>query len=98
MKDKALTITSSSLGRRLFGLLFCALFGAGCATVPQARVISPESPATSPAVSEINTALVSAALQTPASSADYRLGAEDLLEVTIFNIPEGRGWPLTPKD
>jgi polysaccharide export outer membrane protein len=45
-------------------------------------------------VSTVNTALASAALQTPASSADYRLGAEDLLEITIFNIPEGGAGPI----
>jgi polysaccharide biosynthesis/export protein len=89
MKNTALTIPSGSPGRRLLGLLVCALFGAGCATGSQTRVILPQSPAASPAVSEINTALSSAALQTSTASADYRLGAEDLLEIIIFNVPEG---------
>jgi protein involved in polysaccharide export with SLBB domain len=39
-------------------------------------------------VAEINNTLASAALQTPASPADYRLGPEDLLQITLFNMPE----------
>jgi polysaccharide export outer membrane protein len=80
--------------RRLLGLICCAIFGAGCATVLQTRVRLPESPATSPAVSAINTALASVTPSTSASSADYRLGAEDLLEITVFNVPEGGAGPL----
>jgi hypothetical protein len=45
MKDTALTIRSSSKGRRLLGLLICVLFGAGCAGPPQGRVALPESAA-----------------------------------------------------
>jgi polysaccharide export outer membrane protein len=48
-----------------------------------------ETAASSPAVEHINSALASAALQIPAGSADYRLGAEDVLQITLFNIPEG---------
>lgn len=89
MQENRLSIPSSSMRHKPLGLLFCFLFSAGCATVPQTRTALPESPAPSPTVSAINTALASAAPQTPAPSADYRLGAEDLLEITIFNIPEG---------
>jgi polysaccharide biosynthesis/export protein len=89
MQENPLPILPSSMRRRLLGLSLCALCGAGCATVPQARVVLPDNATPSPAVSAINTALASAAVQTPTSSADYRLGAEDLLEITIFNIPEG---------
>jgi polysaccharide biosynthesis/export protein len=89
MKANTLIRLSHAFGGKLLGLLGCALFGAGCAGAPQARVVLPESPAVPPAVSQINSALTSAALQTPAASTDYRLGAEDLLEVTIFNIPDG---------
>jgi polysaccharide export outer membrane protein len=94
MQENPLSIPRRSVRRRLLGLLFCALFGAGCATVPQTRVRLPESPATSPAVSAINTALASVTPSTSTSSADYRLGAEDLLEITIFNIPEGGVGPI----
>jgi polysaccharide export outer membrane protein len=89
MKDTALTIPFSSQGRRLLGLFICALFGAGCAAPLQGRVALPDSSATSPDMTKINTALAAAAVQTSTSSADYRVGPEDLLEITIFNIPEG---------
>jgi polysaccharide export outer membrane protein len=72
----------------LLALAMGALLGAGCAPGPYNHVSPPESPATSPAVAEINSALASASLQTPASSADYRLGPEDLVQITLFNMPE----------
>jgi polysaccharide export outer membrane protein len=37
-------------------------------------------------LTEVNSALAAAALRTPASTADYRLGPEDLLEIVLFNI------------
>jgi polysaccharide biosynthesis/export protein len=42
-------------------------------------------------VTQINSALASAAVDGSTSSADYRLGAEDLLEITIFNVESGTG-------
>jgi polysaccharide biosynthesis/export protein len=42
-------------------------------------------------MTQINTALTSAALQSPSSSADYRLGPEDLLEITLYNVESGAG-------
>lgn len=40
-------------------------------------------------VTQVNSALATAsALQASGSTADYRLGAEDLLEITLFNIPD----------
>jgi polysaccharide export outer membrane protein len=89
MQENPLGSSPSFIGWRLLGLFFCTLLGAGCAGPPRGQVMLPESPATSSTVSEINTALASAVLQTPTSSADYRLGPEDLLEITIYNIPEG---------
>jgi polysaccharide export outer membrane protein len=94
MQQYLLSIIPRSMSRRLLGLLACALFGSGCATAPQTRVVLPDSAPSSPAVSAINSALASAALQTADVSADYRLGAEDLLEITIFNIPEGGEGPI----
>jgi polysaccharide export outer membrane protein len=72
----------------LLALAMGALLGAGCAAVPHSRVTPPDSAVTNPAVAEINNTLASAALQTPTSSADYRLGPEDLLQITLFNMPE----------
>lgn len=56
--------------------------GSGCAVTPQGRSTLPQNAATSPGVTQINSALVVASLQSPASKTDYRLGAEDLLEIT----------------
>ena len=79
-------------------LLMLALggFGAGCAVTPQGRSPLPQSTATSPMVTHINSALVAASLQAPASKTDYRLGAEDLLEITLFNVPDA-GAKATPR-
>jgi polysaccharide export outer membrane protein len=74
--------------RKLVGLSMCVLIGAGCAAPPQSRTISPETVTTSPAIEHINSALASAALQTPAAAADYSLGPEDVLQITLFNVPE----------
>ncbi|MGH8068885.1 MAG: polysaccharide biosynthesis/export family protein [Candidatus Entotheonellia bacterium] len=73
----------------LLALTAWALLGAGCGTVPQSQVVLPQSAGTSPMITEINNALTAAALQTPAASPDYRLGPEDLLQITLFNIPQG---------
>jgi polysaccharide export outer membrane protein len=74
--------------RSILALSVWTLLGAGCATAPQGRALPPGSAATSPAVAEINNALT-AASQTPASATDYRLGPEDFIEITLFNVPEG---------
>ena len=75
---------------RLLALTIMALLGSGCATVPQGPVVLPATtPNSSPAITEINNALTAAALQTPAGSPDYRVGPEDLLQITLFNIPAG---------
>ncbi|HKY08340.1 MAG TPA: polysaccharide biosynthesis/export family protein [Candidatus Binatia bacterium] len=64
----------------------------GCGSVPQ-----PKAPAQAPsamagdstaAVNEINKALSLSSAQSSGSPLDYRIGPEDLLQVTIFNIPE----------
>lgn len=75
--------------RMLLGLSLCGIVGAGCAAAPQVRTIAPEKVSGSPTVEHINSALASAALQTPATASDYRLGPEDVLQITLFNIPEG---------
>jgi polysaccharide export outer membrane protein len=40
-------------------------------------------------VAEINRSLTAAALQTAAPTDDYRIGPEDILQITLFNIPAG---------
>jgi polysaccharide export outer membrane protein len=60
-----------------------------CGTVPADKRVIP-SPATlfAPSTADINHALAIMATQTPTSSSDYRIGSEDLLQVTFFNVPE----------
>jgi polysaccharide export outer membrane protein len=49
--------------------------------------------------SEINKALATLALPTASTTADYRVGPEDLLEITLFNVPEALSTErqLTPR-
>ncbi|HEV8725260.1 MAG TPA: polysaccharide biosynthesis/export family protein [Candidatus Binatia bacterium] len=53
------------------------------ATPPQAGSQSPPS-----SVNEINKALSLTAAQSTSSTADYRIGPDDLVQITIYNIPE----------
>ena len=66
---------------------------AGCSSVPATpppAANSPNQPAatSSSFAAEINRNITAAAMLSSNASADYRLGPEDLLEITIFNIPE----------
>jgi polysaccharide biosynthesis/export protein len=78
--------SSYSLVRALLVLSLGTLLGAGCASSPQAWIAPPETTGSSPVMSQINSALASSALQGPSTTGDYRLGAEDLLEITLFNV------------
>jgi polysaccharide export outer membrane protein len=73
----------------LMALMIAAFLGAGCATVPESQVGLPPSAPASTAITEINNALSAAALQTPSAAPDYRLGPEDLVQITLYNIPVG---------
>jgi polysaccharide biosynthesis/export protein len=87
---KRLEMRSSGIWlKTLPGLALCGLLSIGCATAPAVQVVSPQPGTTSPMVAEINNAITSAAQQTASQSADYTLGPEDLLQITIYNIPEG---------
>jgi polysaccharide biosynthesis/export protein len=74
--------------------MLAAVLGAGCAARPPSQSLTPANItpvpeiAPSPMVTQVNSALAAAALQAPSATADYRLGAEDLLEITLFNVPE----------
>jgi polysaccharide biosynthesis/export protein len=72
----------------LLALTASALVIVGCGTVPRGQVAVPPSVGPSPMIAEINTALTTAAMQTSNASPDYRLGPEDLLQITLFNIPQ----------
>ena len=73
----------------------------GCGSVAEQRpkgadaARPPES--SSPAVNEINKALSLSSAQSSGSALDYRIGPDDLLQVTIYNIPEqeARATPRT---
>lgn len=72
------------------------LGAAGCGTAPQRLISPPGSAGGSPLVTEVNNALTAAALHTAPVSADYRLGPEDLLQITLYNVPEGEAG-VTPR-
>ena len=72
------------------------LLAVGCAGTPQRLSTPPGGPATSSSVTQINSALASAALRFPAPNADYRIGAGDLLEITLFNVSEADA-KVTPR-
>lgn len=80
--------------RSLLGLSVCAVVAAGCVAVPSGRTVPIASATTPPTsadldqITKINSALAAQALQNPTSTADYRLAPEDLLEITLYNIPQ----------
>jgi polysaccharide export outer membrane protein len=79
---------------RPLSVIFATMLAGTCAPVSQNPSIianrSNESAATSTSsVSDLNRNIAAAALiQSSASSSDYQVGPEDLLEITLFNIPE----------
>jgi len=92
------------LKRRLLFLSLVTLLGGGCAPVMQSPITPSDGPSVSPTgrrsatptLADINRTLASVAMQAPASSSDYRIGAEDLLEITLFNVAESDG-RVTPR-
>src|SRR5437867_908989 len=97
LKQARKSVPACRLSRDLLMLSSVALLGAGCATAQPGQLALPPRAATSHAQTEINNTLASLALQTPASSADYRLGPEDLVEITLFNVVGGVEEALTPR-
>ena len=84
------SLNKRSFDTNVLALLFVGVLAAGCVTVPQPH--SPASlptggPAPSSAAANINRGLVSAAAQPSSPSADYRIGPEDMLQITLYNIP-----------
>lgn len=82
-------------------------FASGCGSVaPERDVVAQKAGAAragggSPShVAEINRNIASAALSQPSTApSEYRIGPEDLLEITLFNVPEahGRELQVTPR-
>ena len=88
------TTRSSCALRSLLTLSALALLAAGCGSVPTnqspslASASSPPTKAEVDQITRINSALATAALQSPSAPADYRLASEDLLEITLYSIAE----------
>jgi polysaccharide biosynthesis/export protein len=71
----------------IFGSLALSLFG--CSVPTPTPMPSDQATATvSTATGEINQALSLAAAQSASSSANYRIGPDDLVQVTVYNIPD----------
>lgn len=86
------------MATRLWTKNCCALWGivlltTSCAATPPSHTeLAPRPDAAAPSsLDEINRALVSAALQTSPDIRAYRLGPEDMIRITIFNIPQEEG-------
>jgi polysaccharide export outer membrane protein len=81
---------------KLFSALGLALLSATCSTVPDKPQILPSVTQSGPTPADINRNLAAAAMLQASASSDYQIGPEDLLEITLFNIPEGDG-KMTPR-
>ena len=76
----------------LLALLFTGILAAGCVTIPQPTIptsLPTGGPVSSNAAADINRGLVSTAAAPGSPSGDYRIGPEDLLQITLYNIPGG---------
>jgi polysaccharide export outer membrane protein len=86
--------------------VFCAIIFAACGAMPQnpprAELVggpAARSSLSTPAA-DINRNIAAAAmLGSSGASSDYKIGPEDLLEITLFNIPEAHGMErqVTPR-
>ena len=88
--EQAKAVAYSSFDTKGLALLFVGVLAAGCVTVPQPS--PPASfptggPAPSTEIANINRGLVSTAAQSSSPSADYRIGPEDMLQITLYNVP-----------
>jgi protein involved in polysaccharide export with SLBB domain len=83
-------------------LLLVLLLTVQCGNPPAPTpVVNPQNPqaaapSSNPALEDINQSLSLMAAQSISSSADYRIGPDDLVQVTIYNIPEADA-RLTPR-
>ncbi|HEY2921101.1 MAG TPA: polysaccharide biosynthesis/export family protein, partial [Candidatus Binatia bacterium] len=62
----------------------------------QPSIPNAQSPTVGTGASEINNALATLTLHTGLGTADYQIGPEDLLEITLFNVPASDG-SITPR-
>jgi polysaccharide biosynthesis/export protein len=82
--------------KRIALFLLTVTVASACATgtAPDPKIPSVQGQASQPSVSEINRALANLAGSTSAISGDYRIGPEDLLQLTLYNVTADTG--LTP--
>jgi len=83
-------VAYTSFDTNILALLFVGVLAAGCVTVPQPSIpasLPTAGPAPSSAVANFNRGLVSAVAQPSIPSADYRIGPEDMLQITLYNVP-----------
>jgi polysaccharide export outer membrane protein len=81
--------------------VFFSILSAACGAMPQnpprAEVANAPAANASSSAADINRNIAAAAmLGSSGASSDYKIGPEDLLEITIFNIPEADG-KITPR-
>jgi polysaccharide export outer membrane protein len=81
--------------------LFLSIISAACGAAPQSPqrtdLTNPAAARSSNLTADINRNIAAAAMfGTSTASSDYKVGPEDLLEITIFNIPEAEG-KVTPR-
>lgn len=94
MEQLHISTLSSYVLRSLLALSACALLATGCGSVRThqtqklASATSPPNTADVDQINRINSALAAAALQTSSGTVDYRLAPEDVVEITLYNIPE----------
>jgi polysaccharide export outer membrane protein len=86
--------TVLALYGRALPLLILASFVPGCASLPDKPMVVRSPVAT--AAADLNQALATMAAQSSASPSSYQIGPEDLLEITLFNIPESEA-RITPR-
>jgi polysaccharide biosynthesis/export protein len=92
--------------KMLSAVVVLVAFASGCGSVSQdpaamaQRAAENAARATAPnTAAEINRSIAAAASQHTGATADYRIGPEDLLEITLFNVPEAHGMErqVTPR-
>ena len=103
MRQKHQMRSASFLLKNLVMFLACALVAAGCGgglsskqTPALSALQSPATAAERNQTDQINSALAAAALQSSSAPADYQLAPDDLLEITLYNIPESES-RITPR-
>lgn len=81
----------------LIGLMLSvSVSGCGPSTMPKPSQLTDVQGAPGSSAAEINKALAAISMNTSLSSADYRVSADDLLQITLYNIND-TGGGLTPR-